>query len=67
MIESKIDLSGFVVTKHLGTCEQYVKSLSLTAPGFDFLFRKRPPALWQQTAPELVSIPKTLYLLEFVA
>ena len=48
----KTDLSGFVVTMHLGLCEQYVKSPS----GFDFLFRTRPRALWQQTPPEPVLI-----------
>ena len=33
----KTDLSGFVVTIHSGLCEQYVKSLGLTASEFDFL------------------------------
>ena len=53
----KTDLSGFVVTVHSGLCEQYVKSLRLTPSGFDFLFRTRPRALWQQTPPEPVLIP----------
>ena len=52
----KTDLSGFV-TMHSGLCEQYVKSLGLLASGFDFLFRMRPSALWQQTPPEPVLIP----------
>ena len=29
-------------------CEQYIKSLGLTASGFDFLFHTRPCVLWQQ-------------------
>ena len=49
IIVIKTDLSGFVVTMHSGLCEQYVKSLGLTPSGFDFLFRTRPRALWQQT------------------
>ena len=53
----KSDLSGFVVPIHLGLCEQYVKSLGLSASGFDFLFRTRPHALGQQTPPEPVFIP----------
>ena len=53
----KTDLSGFVVTMQSGLCEQYVKCLGLSAPGFDFLFRTLPPALWQQTPPETVLIP----------
>ena len=40
-----------------GLREQYVKSLRLTPSGFDFLFRTRPHALWQQTPPEPVLIP----------
>ena len=56
----KTDLSGFVVTMHSGLCEQYVKSLGLSASGFDFLFRTLPCALWQQTPPEEpVLIPET--------
>ena len=51
----KTDLSGFVVTMHLGLCEQYVQPLSLTASGLDFLFT-RPCAFWQQAPPELVLI-----------
>ena len=35
----KTDL--FVVTMYWGLCEQYIKSLVLTPPGFDFLFRNR--------------------------
>ena len=42
----KTDLSGFVVTMYSGVCEQY-----------DFLFRTRPRALWQQTPPDQVLIP----------
>ena len=38
---------SFVVTMHLGLCEQYVKSFGLTPSGFDFLFHTRPRALWQ--------------------
>ena len=53
----KTDLSGFVVTMHSGLCEQYVKSLGLSPSVFDFLFRTRPRALWQQTPPEPVLIP----------
>ena len=29
----KTDLTGFVITMHLGLCEQYVQSLSLMALG----------------------------------
>ena len=57
IIVIKTDLSGFVVTMHEGACEQCVKSLGLTPSGFDFLFRTRPRALWQQTPPEPVLIP----------
>ena len=53
----KIDLSGFVVTMHLGLCKQYFKSFSLSASGFDFLFCTHPRALWQQSTPEPVLIP----------
>ena len=53
----KIDLSGFVVTMHLGLCKQYFKSFSLSASGFDFLFSTHPRALWQQSTPEPVLIP----------
>ena len=35
----KTDLSGFVITMHLGLCKQYVKSLGLKASGFDFNFQ----------------------------
>ena len=52
----KTDLSGFVVTMHSGLCEQYVKSLRLRRREFDFLFRTRPRALWQQIPPEPVLI-----------
>ena len=34
----KTDLSRFVVTMHSGLCEQYIKSLDLTALGIDFVF-----------------------------
>ena len=61
IIVIKTDLSGFVVTMHPGLCEQYVKSLGLKPPRFDFLFRPRPCALWQQTPPELVLIPKYIW------
>ena len=47
----------FVVTMHLGLCEQYIKSLGLMPSGFDFLFRARRRALCQQTSPEPVLIP----------
>ena len=52
-----ICMEGFVVTMHSDLCEQYVKSLGVTPSGFDFLFRTRPRALWQQTPPEPVLIP----------
>ena len=58
IIVIKNDLEGFVVTMHSGLCEQYVKSLGLTPSGFDFLFRTRPCAWWQQTPLELVLIPQ---------
>ena len=45
-----------VAIMHSGLCEQYVKSLGLSASGFDFLLRTPPRALWQQTPPELVQI-----------
>ena len=57
IIVIETDLKGFVVTMRSGLCEQYVKSLGLTPSGFDFLFRTRPRALWQQTPPEQVLIP----------
>ena len=53
----KTYLSGVVVTVHSGLCEQYVKSLGLTASGFDFPFRTYPRLLWQQTPREPVLIP----------
>ena len=52
-----IDLMHWFYWKPSGLCELYVKSLGFRASGFDFLFRKRPRALWQQTPPELVLIP----------
>ena len=55
IIMIKADLSGFVVTMHLGLCEQYI--LGLTALGLDFLFCTCPHALWQQIPPELILIP----------
>ena len=57
IIVIKTNLPRFVATMHLGLCEQYVKSLRLSAAGFDFLFRTRPHALWQQTPLEPVLIP----------
>ena len=60
MIMIKTDLSGFVVTMHSGLCKQYIKSLGPSSSGFDFLFRMRPHALWQQTPPEQVLIPWTM-------
>ena len=45
-----------------GLCKQYLKSLGLMPSGFDFLFRKRPCALWQQTPPELVLTPETEHI-----
>ena len=63
MIMIKTDLSGSVVTKHSGLCEQYLKSLGLSALGFNFMFRMLPCALWQQTPPEAVLIPKTYILM----
>ena len=36
----KTDLLWIVVTMHLGLCEQYVKSLSLRALEFDFMFAR---------------------------
>ena len=53
----KTDLSGFVVTMHSGLCEQYIEYLGLSASIFDFMFRTRPRALWQQTPPEPVLNP----------
>ena len=53
IIVIKTDLSGFIVTMHSGLCEQN----GLTPSGFDFLFRTRPRALWQQTPPEPVLMP----------
>ena len=53
----KTDLSGVVVTMHLGLGEHYVKSLGLSASGFDLLFRTHPRALKQLTLPEPVLIP----------
>ena len=49
--------SGFVVTMQWGMSEQYVKSLGISASGFEFLFRARPSAVWQQTPPEPALIP----------
>ena len=42
MIVIQTDLSVFVVTMHKGLYEQYVKSLGLKVPGFDFLFARSP-------------------------
>ena len=56
MIVIKTDLSGFVVTMHLGLCEQYIKSLGLTASGFGLLHTHSRIFL-QQTPPEPVLIP----------
>ena len=53
----KLKMSGFVVTMQSGLCKKYVKFLGLSALGFDFLFRMRPCALWQQTSAEPVLIP----------
>ena len=39
IIMIKTDLSGFVITMHLGLCKKYVKSLGLKASGFDFNFQ----------------------------
>ena len=58
IIVVKTDLSGFVLIMHSGLCEQYVKSLGLSASEFGFLFLPRPRTLWQQNPPELVLIPK---------
>ena len=41
---------------HSGFCEEYVKSWGLTTSEFDFQYRTRPRAVWQQTTPEPVSI-----------
>ena len=57
MIVIQTELSGFVVTMLSGLGEQYVKSLGHSAVGLDFLFRKRPRALWKQTPPEPFLIP----------
>ena len=57
MIVINTDLSGFVDKMHAGPCEEYVKSLGLSAWGFDFPFHTRPRALWKQTPPELVLTP----------
>ena len=51
IIGIKTDLSGFFVPKHLGLCEQYVKSLGLTPSGFDFLFRTYGPSCIGTTNP----------------
>ena len=44
VIMIKTNLSGFVVTMHSGLCGQYIKSLSLMASGFNFLFHTYPCA-----------------------
>ena len=44
---------------HSGLCKQYVKSLGLSASGFDFLFRAPPRALWQEIPLEAVLFPNS--------
>ena len=44
-------INDIAVFNDSGLCEQYVKYLGLTPSEFDFLFRTRPRALWQQIPP----------------
>ena len=52
----KTDLSGFVGHNALGLVRTVRQIPPATPSGFDFLFRTRPRALWQQTPPEPVLI-----------
>ena len=46
IIVTETELSGFVVTLHLGFSARNSETRSLWAEVLDFLFRTRPCALW---------------------
>ena len=53
----KTDLTGFVITIHLGLFEQYVQSLSLIASELDLLFARALMHYDYNPPPELALIP----------